>query len=169
MLGSNRWNSVSTFDALEVPAGDPRLMLTFHFYDPFLVTHYRAPWSETGRRYAGPIHYPGTPIAPDDLAALDADTRALLAPRNAPYDRQRMEAGMALPLAVAARTGCPLYCGEFGVLHTVDDATRRAWYRDIRAVLETHGIAWGNWDYKGGFGLIDGTGRPTVVREGLLG
>jgi hypothetical protein len=28
------------------------------------------------------------------------------------------------------------------------------WYRDMWANVEKHGIAWANWDYKGGFGIV---------------
>ena len=80
-----------------------------------------------------------------------------------------MERDLAAPLAVSARTGLRLYCGEFGVLHTVPDPIRQAWYRDLRAVLAQHDIAWANWDYKGGFGLFTAEGKPTAVLDALLG
>lgn len=169
LLGSNRWNSISTLGALKIPADDRRLMLTFHYYSPFLVTHYKAPWARTGLAYSGPIHYPGLPIRPQDMAGLDAEARKILEPANTPFDISNMETDIAAALAVAQRAGLPLHCGEFGVLQTVPDDIRRAWYRDFRLVLERHAIAWSNWDYKGGFGLVDGDGRPTVVMEALLG
>ena len=44
------------------------------------------------------------------------------------------------------------------------------WYRDMRANLEKHGIAWANWDYKGGFGVVGRGGRPNRdLIEALLG
>jgi hypothetical protein len=30
----------------------------------------------------------------------------------------------------------------------------------MRANLEKHGIAWANWDYKGGFGIVGRGGQP---------
>ncbi len=30
----------------------------------------------------------------------------------------------------------------------------------MRANLEKHGIAWANWDYKGGFGIVGRSGQP---------
>lgn len=168
VIGSNRWNSVFTFDKLRVPQGDPNLLLTFHYYLPMLVTHHQAWWWALGKIYSGPVQYPGRPIPDAALAALPEEIRTQLVPENHPYDAKTMERDLELPLAVAARTGLKLYCGEFGVLNTVPDATRAAWYRDLLSVLNRHGIAWGNWDYKGGFGLFTADGAPTAVLDALL-
>ena len=167
VLGSNRWNAASTFHDLQVPDADPRLILTFHYYLPMLITHYRASWTPVGR-YAGPVHYPGQPVKPHDWDALAPAMKALLADQNTFYNASVMERDLAAPLAVQKRTRLPLYCGEFGVINHTPDPLRLAWYRDFRGVLARHGIAWANWDYKGGFGLFDAKGNPTAVVEGLL-
>lgn len=167
VLGSNRWNSPGTFEALEVPA-DPRLILTFHYYSPMRITHYQASWWRGGADYDGPLQYPGRPIPETALAACPPEVREKLERENQPCDRGTMEADLAQPLAVAARTGCPLYCGEFGVYQRAPWPVRAAWYRDFVGVLESHGIGWANWDYKGGFALVEG-GRSTGVAEVLLG
>ena len=44
VLGSNMWNQAVTFADLDVPEGDPRMILTFHYYNPMLITHYQASW-----------------------------------------------------------------------------------------------------------------------------
>ena len=59
--------------------------------------------------------------------------------------------------------------GEFGAVRHAPDPVRIAWYRDLRQVFAKHQIAWGCWDYKGGFGLIDVEGNRTAVWQGLLG
>ena len=43
VIGSNRWQSVETFNALKVPENDKNIILSFHFYKPFLFSHYKAP------------------------------------------------------------------------------------------------------------------------------
>ena len=168
VLGSNLWSQARTFDALDVPENDPNLILTFHYYNPMFVTHYRASWVTECKAYAGPVRYPGTPLTPEDFRRAQADMPGLTDDWNKPYDAAVMEADLAKPLAVAARTRLPLYCGEFGVLNTVPPASRIAWYRDFASVLNKHRIAWANWDYKGGFGLFDGDGKPTAALDGLL-
>jgi endoglucanase len=39
------------------------------------------------------------------------------------------------------------------------------WYEDVRSILEANNIAWANWDYRGGFGIV---GRDRQPDEGLI-
>jgi len=168
VLGSNRMNSVLTFDQLRVP-DDLYTILTFHFYHPQLVTHHQASWFVEGGNYHGPIQYPGVPIPASQTSQVTEPLLSRLAEFNQPYDRQAMVLDLAKPLAVAARTGLPLYCGEFGVYQAVPMATRAAWYRDILSVFDEFGVAWANWDYRGCFGILDDNRNPTGIAEILLG
>jgi endoglucanase len=76
-----------------------------------------------------------------------------------------------IPLNFAWEHNLPLYCGEWGCLPAVDPEMRLQWYADMRKILEKHEIAWANWDYKRGFGVIDRrTGEPYHnLLEVLLG
>lgn len=168
VLGSNRWNQCATFDHLHVP-DDSHLILTFHYYHPLLVTHYKAPWAKNVCEYTGPIQYPGPAISAEEWAKVSPELQTRIAQENKPYDAQQMEQDLAKPLAVSKKTGLPLYCGEFGVLATAPDDIRVRWYRDLLSVFQRHDIAWANWDYRGGFGLIDKDAHPTAVLEGLMG
>ena len=87
---------------------------------------------------------------------------------NEPFDRSRMVADLAQPLAVQARTGLPLYCGEFGCYYKTPRPLRLAWYADMMSVFEQFDIAWANWDYKGSFGIVTVDGQETGVAEMLL-
>jgi endoglucanase len=166
VLGSNRWNQAQTFDQLRVPE-DREQILTYHFYNPMLVTHYKAGWTDCGK-YTGPIQYPGVQVAEAEVAKLDAATRKIVERDNRPYDRSAIVRDIAKPLAVRTRTRLPLYCGEFGAIHATPMPTRAAWYRDMMSVFAEYGIAWANWDYKGGFGLVDREGQSTGIAEIML-
>lgn len=167
VLGSNRWNMASTFEELDVPE-DPHQILTFHFYIPMLITHYRARWLPFGK-YAGPVHYPGIQVRDEDMAGLDEELVAAIRRENRPYDRAAMLAELAPPLAVHERTGLPLYCGEFGCIDSCPQELRVAWYRDLLSVFKEQGIAWSNWDYKGEFGIVTRDGsRSTGMAEVML-
>lgn len=165
VVGGNHLSNYAHLGGLRVP-DDVNLVLTFHYYEPPLLTHYRASWVPETAPYAGPIRYPGSPVPDDELERLPADLRAVVEPANEAYDRARIEADVALPLAMAARSGHPLYCGEFGVLATVPDETRLRWYRDVLDVLDERELAWATWDLKGGFGIF-ARGEPTVVHRAL--
>ena len=166
VLGSNWFGSHDTFDVLSVP-DDPYCILTYHYYHPMLITHYRAGWWEGGV-YDGPIHYPGLQVAPEDVARLDPELQAKMQRWNRPFDRSTMVADLAKPLAVRARTGLPLYCGEFGVFNQTPQALRLAWYRDMIQTLKEYDIAWANWDYKGSFGIVTPNGQDTGIAQVLL-
>ena len=45
VIGSNRWQSATTFDQLKIPQNDRNIILSFHFYEPFHLTHYQASWT----------------------------------------------------------------------------------------------------------------------------
>ena len=80
---------------------------------------------------------------------------------------------IARPLAARRRTGRPIYCGEFGSLDTidrVDESIRPAWFADVISLFEEHDIPWAVWDYgKGGFGVLDKSGRPNRLVEIMTG
>jgi len=166
VLGSNHFQITSTFDDLDVPEGDPELLLSFHFYAPMAITHYRASWAKLDR-YAGPVHYPGLPVAEADLAGIEDDaTRALLMKYNQPFDAGVMAATIEQPLRKREQTGLPLYCGEFGVRNLTPAPQRLAWARDAVATFEAHDIAWSWWDYQGNFGVYDR--RTGAADEALI-
>lgn len=167
VIGSNRWQSADTFDQLEIPEGDPNILLSFHFYTPMALTHYRAGWTKVGE-YRGPVSYPGVVVRNEDLAGLPEDLVAALQDSNRLYDRSILKSRLEKPLAVARRLGLPLYCGEWGVYHRAPREPRLRWYRDMRDVLEANGIGWATWDYKGGFGIVDSAGQPDRELIGIL-
>jgi endoglucanase len=186
VLGSNQWNQVHTFDVLAVP-DDENLILTFHLYEPMLLTHYRASWTPL-YAYNGPVHYPGVVVAPEEWAAVDesvkeqmraaaagmlgVDEEAMrkLAERHMGECNRDVLAGMVeKALVVARQHGLPLYCGEWGCMSTVPEPDRLRWYADMRSILEESGIAWTTWDYKSGhFGLRPGRELNEALIKTLL-
>lgn len=169
VIGSNRWQSASTFDQLRIPPGDRDIILSFHFYTPMLITHYKASWNSIGK-YKGPVNYPGLLVDPNEIEKLDPEVAGIVKDNNGVYNREKLESLLAKPLKLASEFDLPLYCGEWGALPTAPHEARMQWYRDMRANLEKHGIAWANWDYKGGFGVVGRNGRPNQdLIEALLG
>jgi endoglucanase len=174
VLGSNNFQSCDTFDRLDVPdrqtePGDC-LVLSCHFYRPMFVTHYRAPWWRGGCDYDGPVEYPGRPIPEEAFSSLAADRQeAWGGALNEHWDREAMLAAFAKPQAVRKKTGRPLYCGEFGCRLVTPEPARTRWYRDLVSVFDELQIAFANWDYRGGFGLVDADGHDTGTAALLLG
>ena len=158
VIGSNRWQSVDTFDALRIPGNDPNIILSFHFYTPFLLTHYKASWTNI-KGYTGPVHYSGITVIDSDLKGLPADLLERIGWYNGYFDAAVLDSMLVKPLRKHNQTGLRLYCGEWGALPTAPKDDRLRWYRDMRTMLEKHDIAWASWDYKGSFGIKSRDGR----------
>ncbi len=160
VIGSNRWQSVHTFDELRIPENDPNIILSFHFYLPFPLTHYQTSWTWL-EDYDGPVHYPGYLIKPEELDTISPEFATRLQDDAKVYNRDSLLVLMQKPLRKARETGLKLYCGEWGCYPSVPRPDLLAWYRDVRYCLESNNIGWTNWDYKGGFGVVDSeTGQP---------
>ncbi|MGK2864209.1 MAG: glycoside hydrolase family 5 protein, partial [Chitinophagaceae bacterium] len=141
-------------DKLRIPAGDKNIILSFHMYEPFLLTHHEASWTSI-KDYKGPVNYPGVIVKEEDLKNLPDSVRKAVMRNKMYYDKETIAAHFSKPIAMAKQYKLPLYCGEWGSLSTVPDEARYQWYRDIKSVLEKNNIGWATWDYKGGFGIVN--------------
>ncbi len=158
VIGSNRWQSPDTFDKLRIPETDKNIILSFHMYEPFLLTHHEASWTGI-KDYKGPVNYPGVIVKEEDIKNLpDTLQNEILKNKNF-YNKDTIAAHFAKPIAMAKQYNLPLYCGEWGCLTTVPDSARFQWFRDVKSVLEENNIAWATWEYKSDFGIINKKGQ----------
>ncbi len=166
VVGSNMWQSASTFDDLRIP-DDRNLILSFHFYHPMVITHYHASWTMVGE-YTGPLNYPGKVVPDEEIEKLSGDLKKEVEYWGQNYNIDSMRVEVSKPLNYAREHHLPLYCGEFGCLSTVPEDIRLRWYHDFVTVLEDDGIGWANWDYRGGFGIIGDQGKPNQALIDVL-
>ncbi len=165
VIGSNRWQSASTFDALKVPPNDPNILLSFHFYEPFLLSHYSASWTGI-KDYKGPVHYPGVILTNSEFGGLLVEQKSIV---EKWVDREFNKAALLemwqQPINKAKQLGLPLYCGEFGIVEEAPEKDRLQWYEDMIALFSETGIGYANWNFRSdNFGLVDGD----VRREELI-
>jgi endoglucanase len=157
VIGSNMWQSVNTFDQLKVPANDKNILLSFHFYEPFHLTHYKASWTRL-KDFEGQVQYPGQIVVNGKLE----DERRV-------YNRDTLEKMMAKPIHLADSLNLPLYCGEFGVIDGSPRESKVAWYKDLVDIFEKHDIGYANWNYKSGsFGIVDAEMKPDTEMINIL-
>lgn len=155
VIGSNKWQGHWTFKYLKVPEGDPNIILSFHYYNPFLLTHRGAWWTPIGE-YDGPISYPGVMISEEDYAAAPDSVKPVLEEyRNVEWGREMIHQQMADAIEVAQKYGLQLFCGEWGVYEPVDRELAYAWTRDMISVFDEYDIAWTTWCYDADFGFWD--------------
>jgi endoglucanase len=158
VIGSNRWQSANTFDQLKIPAGDKNIILSFHFYEPFHLTHYQASWTRL-KDFQGEVNYPGQIV-------VNGHTLE----EKKVYNRDTLEKMMQKPLQLSKSLGLPLYCGEFGVINKAPIEDKLGWYHDMVAIFNKNGIGYANWNYKAGaFGIVDINLKPDApMIEALL-
>ena len=166
VIGSNMWQSVNTFDDLKIP-DDRDIILSFHFYHPMVLTHYHASWTKVGE-YTGPVNYPGKVVPDEAIENLPPDLKKEVEFWGKNYNIDSMRVEVSKPLKYAREHNLPLYCGEFGCLNSVPEDIRLRWYSDFVSVLEEDGIAWANWDYRGGFGIVDKDNKPNQALIDVL-
>ncbi|MCQ2147719.1 MAG: glycoside hydrolase family 5 protein [Bacteroidales bacterium] len=155
VIGSNRWQGHETFKYLRVPEGDPNIILSFHYYNPMLLTHRGASWTPIGR-YSGDIQYPGMMISEENLAGAPEEIKEEIKDYAVTeWDRDRIYAQMKDAIDVAAKYGLQLFCGEWGVYEPVDRNLAYAWTKDMLSVFDEFDIAWTSWCYDGDFGFYD--------------
>jgi endoglucanase len=167
-VGSNRWQGVDFLQYLELPPNDPNLVISFHFYDPFLLTHYRASWVEPMRQVTAPINYPGRIISETDENQLSPELRRSIRSRLGTFDINFLENRILLAVQRGKELGLPVYCGEFGcIFNNVPTEVRENWYRDLITVFNKYDIPYTAWDYKGGFRVFnpDRTPANTVILD----
>ena len=157
VIGSNRWQSANTFDQLKIPPHDKNILLSFHFYEPFHLTHYKASWTNL-KDFNGQVQYPGQVVVD---GKTDAERKV--------YNLDTLEKMMAKPLHLADSLKLPLYCGEFGIIDGSPRDSKVRWYSDLVAIFEKHHIAYANWNYKAGsFGIVDANMKPDTEIVNIL-
>jgi len=158
IAGSNLYESYSTLLQLKVPAGEKRVILSFHYYNPIYFTHYGVSGTRY-KDYSGPVHYPGATITEKELNEQPATIRNLLPGSTQEYNDDVIKEQMDLAVKAARKIKLSLYCGEFGCVNTVSRKDRIRWFKDMVSVMEKNGIAWTLWDYKGPWGVVDDDGN----------
>ena len=164
VMGSNRWQNFATVKDLRVPENDPNIIISFHYYEPFLLTHYKASWTYL-KGITVPVHYPGQLIAEADMdsAKIYADSGRRI------YDIDVMEKDFMQVIEVAKKHQLNIYCGEYGCINVAPEEDKIRWYKDMYTLFERHGIARANWDYKGGFGIVRRGEPQTEMTNAILG
>lgn len=143
------WGS-SPYNLQDLPEyNDPRIIYSFHYYNPSMFTHQGAYWSGNEGKLSG---YP----FPYDAARMPAihpawEKEPYLAflytryPENATVEKIREEIGFAADWA--KQHGKLLFCGEFGALNTCEPDDRYRWYKAVGDALNENNIAWTLWQY----------------------
>ena len=155
VIGSNMWQSYGTIKHLKVPEGDKNIVLSFHYYNPMILTHYGAWWTPIGR-YTGKVNYPGVLVSQEDYeAAPDSLKPELEQYLTEEWNVDRIRADFKDAIEAAKKYDLQLFCGEWGVYEPVDRELAYKWTKDMLSVFDEFDIAWTTWCYDADFGFWD--------------
>jgi endoglucanase len=155
VIGSNMWQSYETIKYLKVPEGDKNIILSFHYYNPMILTHRGAWWTPIGR-YTGKIDYPGIMVSKEEYeAAPDSLKPELEQYLTQEWNIDRLRADFKDAIDAAKKYGLQLFCGEWGVYEPVDRQLAYKWTKDMLTVFNENNIAWTTWCYDADFGFWD--------------
>lgn len=164
VMGSNQWQNFATVKDLRIPENDSNIIISFHYYAPFLLTHYKAPWTFV-KDIAVPVHYPGQLIANADLSSAKNYAKS----GRQIFNMDVIESDFLQVVKVAKKYNLKIYCGEYGCINGAPEKDKIRWYKDLYTLFERHGIARANWDYKGGFGIVNHDVPQTEMINAILG
>jgi len=156
VVGSNMWQGHETMKYLKVPEGDKNIILSFHYYNPMLLTHYGAWWSPLCAAYKGKVNYPGVLVSKEDYDAAPAAIKDQLKPfTEEVWNIDKIREQFKDAIEAAKKYDLQLFCGEWGVYEPVDRELAYNWYRDVLTVFDDFNIAWTTWCYDADFGFWD--------------
>lgn len=131
IVGPGQWNNLHQLEKLELPLEDRRIIVTFHYYEPFRFTHQGAEWAEGSGAWLGTT-WTETPEESrrlrDDLDKASAWSKA--------HDR-------------------PLFLGEFGAYSKAEMDSRARWTAAVAREAEARDFSWSYWEFGSGFGAYD--------------
>lgn len=168
IVGGINYNAVDELANIQLTA-DPNLLYTFHFYEPVVVTHQKAPWVIELEQFNQSTNYPGEATG---LADFIKARYPVHIPRYEKSFDRRLDRQFLSDMLLSAEQFMQqkqesLYCGEFGVIDRAPMQTRINWTRDLIDILKDLRIGYAYWSYKQmDFGLVDKDGN--IVNDELL-
>lgn len=157
LIGGIFQNSIFGLTLLDKPDSD-KIVFNFHYYNPLVFTHQKAPWVDNMRDDCE-IDYPDTKAIYHEKTLKYVNDGLAEAFENfggEEVDASFMDWEMSVAVEVAEKLNVPVYCGEYGVIDRVPDEKLLRWYSDISSVFNKYGIGRAAWTYREkDFGISD--------------
>lgn len=131
VVGPGEYHNIKFLDILQIPEGDPNLIVTIHYYEPNEVA------------FQGNIYHPG--FEQYENVTWEGT------------DEQVADLQEAFQRASDYGTthNVDIFLGEFGVTKEAPIETRLEWTRSVREEAERLGMSWSYWELGSGFGIYD--------------
>jgi endoglucanase len=145
----NDWNNLRGLLKTQI-VNDKNVVYNFHFYEPFIFTHQGAEWGWKALKFMRGIPYPSNPQAVAPILNQIRDPQAKRAVEyygKEKWNKTKLSKELSLVANWAKSHEVPVICNEFGVIQSASvprDSMLR-YLKDIRQILESHGIGWNQW------------------------
>jgi endoglucanase len=118
---------------------------SLHAYDPWRVSHYRAPW------------FPGAEEWAEPTWPLETEHGVL--------DRDGLRKHRVEPWQELEKSGVGVHVGEFGTFNKTPHAVTLAWMEDFLSLFEEAGWGWCIWNLRGAYGPLDSQRADVAYEE----
>ena len=131
VIGPSFWNGLEQLPALDLPADDQHVIVTFHYYHPMNFTHQGATW-----------------VGPEiqKLSGVTWGSEADFALLNKEFD---------IVKAWSVAHNRPIFLGEFGAYDKAAMEYRVKWDGAVARAAEARGFSWAYWQFDPDFVLYD--------------
>ena len=174
VIGSVGWQSYDQLNNLIIPRNDPNLIISFHYYNPMVLTHYGFDWSIGTFEYGLPS-YPGCPVSEDvynHFTDAERERFGWWYTTGQYFDAAKIGSQISNAYYAAKARDVRLYCGEFACSGKIGDNGTEAqqrldWLRDVVTVCDKYDIPFCHWENSSsGFGFCfpNGNVSDTMVR-----
>lgn len=158
-IGPNRWQGIDFLKDLKLPV-DKDIIVSVHFYEPMLLSHYHASWMQ-GMDIDVPVHYPGELVSKEDIKKIPQDKMKHISYNMKSYDINYIKRRFDIAKQYSDSLGLQLYVGEFGCMYnTLPSDVRARWYRDFVSVMNQYEIPYTVWDLYGSFRVFNRDNTP---------
>lgn len=160
VIEANRWGGYKYVSKMDLPGGDPNLMIQMHFYEPHLMTAYKASWNKFANLNLD-LTYPGKLFPDAQYNALSDEDKTLVQPYYRNYDKSVIENWWKDAITFSRKKGIRLHLGEFGCLSNCGKVNRNNWVQDVTDLCRQYGIAYSWWEFNHSYGFADKDGNVT--------
>lgn len=171
VVGADGWNRHDWLAAAK-PYSDTNLVYNFHYYSPFVFTHQHTGWGISAMLKVSNLDYPPDRENVERVKTRiqDPDVRFMLSEYlREGWGKEKLASDLAPVASWARRHGALLTCNEFGANGwATKESSKARWTRNVREILEGHGIGWSYWDYASPFGITRSPGRLGRVSPAML-
>lgn len=169
IIGGRDYNSGERMCELPDYSNDPKIVYTFHFYNPFPFTHQKASWNDTAKAMQQTIAYPTQGTQPYiDFAEFGHGYKAQYEGFKV-MDIAWLEKSMQPAIEFAKKhPNNEVYLGEFGAIEHADIQSRINYVRDVGILCRKYGFGRAMWAYTMGFGVVDQKHGREVISDELI-